>query len=487
MLSYFFPVQKVDQKAKIEISPVDHSSCAQFTQWGKWLVRFPITLIDRLYTTYLMIREGQILKPIKTKLISGNVIHPLSTLKGPYQMHIITSSALAAAIFKLPRSNHKGLFLVGERGPNTLLLLSPIRDLFKGEVVELNDFLLTCESERVSSYREAIHHVIAPHSLPDFQEHLRTIADHGITYLQRQEKEGKVRCSVREFVGAFNAASIIYLFLRKETIDFGKCLAISQATIVCTRDAFMKFAGKNPDSNQMKQYEEALQILREISEKVEPIFVDRLSHTSLTSIQKKILLFVLLTAGNDTTASLTEYLMWQLGEHREYQENICREKNQNLSSQNTSLEGLIKEGLRLHPPAPFIGRTARVNLTIQVKNSESPSWSYLINRGDELIISPYFIARDPNFCSNPSDFTPDRKEFARFSSHTLPSHPFGRGIHKCPGESLARKVIGCLIETLLFHYQIEKSSEPPPTQKSHTTLFLDPKVEVTLIRKESQT
>ena len=89
---------------------------------------------------------------------------------------------------------------------------------------------------------------------------------------------------------------------------------------------------------------------------------------------------------------------------------------------------VIKEILRLYPPAWSISRTAKMILKLM---------DIKVLRGFGLYISPYLTHRDPRFFENPNDFIPERwtEEFEK----NLPKcayFPFGAGPRLCIGEAL---------------------------------------------------
>jgi cytochrome P450 len=90
---------------------------------------------------------------------------------------------------------------------------------------------------------------------------------------------------------------------------------------------------------------------------------------------------------------------------------------------------VIKEVLRLYPPAPFYVRDAVNTDTLA---------GYAVPAGSAVMMSPYFTHRHPEFWENPLQFDPDRwtpeREAAR---HPYAYHPFAAGQRICIGNNFS--------------------------------------------------
>jgi cytochrome P450 len=92
-------------------------------------------------------------------------------------------------------------------------------------------------------------------------------------------------------------------------------------------------------------------------------------------------------------------------------------------------EAVIKESLRLYPPAWAIGRTALGDVEIG---------GYVIRRGSAVLMSPWVMHRDGRTFDEPEEFRPDRWLDERIRS--LPRFawfPFGGGPRVCIGSAFA--------------------------------------------------
>jgi len=64
------------------------------------------------------------------------------------------------------------------------------------------------------------------------------------------------------------------------------------------------------------------------------------------------------------------------------------------------LDAIIKEGLRLDPPGPFIVR--------RVKNPDTPLGPYILPQGISVRVNVYGIHHDPQYWDAPEEFRPER-------------------------------------------------------------------------------
>ena len=88
---------------------------------------------------------------------------------------------------------------------------------------------------------------------------------------------------------------------------------------------------------------------------------------------------------------------------------------------------VIKETLRLHPPAPLlIPREAMKSCKIL---------GYDVPKDTNVLVNAWVIGRDPKHWDNPEEFKPERFEsgIVDFKGTDFDYIPFGPGRRKCPG------------------------------------------------------
>jgi len=109
-------------------------------------------------------------------------------------------------------------------------------------------------------------------------------------------------------------------------------------------------------------------------------------------------------------------------------------------------EKVLRESMRLYPPAWTIGRQAIRDYFID---------KYTIHSGAIILMSQYVMHRDPRYFHDPELFHPDR--WTREFKSALPKFsyfPFGGGIRGCVGEPFAWIEGVLLIATVCRHWKM---------------------------------
>ncbi|KAH7528381.1 hypothetical protein FEM48_Zijuj05G0066400 [Ziziphus jujuba var. spinosa] len=132
----------------------------------------------------------------------------------------------------------------------------------------------------------------------------------------------------------------------------------------------------------------------------------------------------------------------------------------NDMNQMDYLKCVIKETLRLHPPAALIFREAseRVNLG-----------GYDIPPKTRVLINSLAIQTDPNLWDRPEEFVPERFENNQIDLKGLDSHyiPFGFGRRGCPGLKFGVFTVEYIMASLLywFDWKLPGGNNIAPTPK----------------------
>ncbi|WCJ37101.1 cytochrome P450 family 71 subfamily B polypeptide 23 [Euphorbia peplus] len=109
------------------------------------------------------------------------------------------------------------------------------------------------------------------------------------------------------------------------------------------------------------------------------------------------------------------------------------------------LKSVIKETLRLHPPATFVTRECRQKTKVN---------GYDIYPKTVVHVNTYAICRDPDVWVEPEKFYPERFEENQidYKGAHMELIPFGAGKRICPGISLATTYVEVLLANLLYHF-----------------------------------
>lgn len=143
-------------------------------------------------------------------------------------------------------------------------------------------------------------------------------------------------------------------------------------------------------------------------------------------------------AGHETTARTLTFTWYALAANPHVAKRLHAELDQLPPEHDLTVDDLhrlpytlqvIKETLRLYPPAPIYVRDAL---------AEDVIGGYHIPAGASLMLSPYFTHRHPDFWDDPLTFDPDRwTPEAEAARHPQAYHPFAAGQRICIGNNFS--------------------------------------------------
>ncbi|KAF8032387.1 hypothetical protein BT93_D1335 [Corymbia citriodora subsp. variegata] len=109
------------------------------------------------------------------------------------------------------------------------------------------------------------------------------------------------------------------------------------------------------------------------------------------------------------------------------------------------LKAIIKETLRLHPPAPLIPREA-------IEETEIDGYRVPVN--SRIIVNALTLGRDPDYWTNPEMYEPERflESSVDFKGTHFQFLPFGSGRRSCPGAAFAYANIELPLASFLYHF-----------------------------------
>jgi cytochrome P450 len=176
-------------------------------------------------------------------------------------------------------------------------------------------------------------------------------------------------------------------------------------------------------------------------------------------------------AGHETTANALSWTWHLLAEHPEVERKLHEELDETLAGRLPTVEDLsrlrytdmiVKESLRLYPPAWAFGREAVGACEIG---------GYHVPTGTQLIMSQWVMQRDPRYYEHPTEFRPER--WADGLSERLPRYayfPFGGGPRLCIGQSFAKMEANLLLATLAHRFRLRPASGERVTPRPSITL-----------------
>jgi cytochrome P450 len=144
-------------------------------------------------------------------------------------------------------------------------------------------------------------------------------------------------------------------------------------------------------------------------------------------------------AGHETTASLLTWTLYLLAQNPQIDERMgiaVRDGDREF------ILRVVRETLRLYPPAWLIGRETRQDVTL-IDGTTIPAKT-------AIFISPLLLHRRPEYFPDPLRFDPDRwlgPEPPQFAYV-----PFGGGARRCIGEDFTWNEAAIVLQTLLRRY-----------------------------------
>ncbi len=165
----------------------------------------------------------------------------------------------------------------------------------------------------------------------------------------------------------------------------------------------------------------------------------------MTDRQLRDEVLTIFLAGHETTANALSWTFYLLSLHPDAARRMGAELHDVLHGRSPEVADLgklvfttavLKESMRLFPPAWIIGRRAIEGDTIG---------GYDIPRDSIVFVSPWVTHRHPDFWENPEGFDPERFLPERAAEiHRYAYFPFGAGPRICIGQGFA------MIETVLL-------------------------------------
>jgi cytochrome P450 len=169
-------------------------------------------------------------------------------------------------------------------------------------------------------------------------------------------------------------------------------------------------------------------------------------------------MMTLLLAGHETTAVSLSWTWYLLALNKQTETKLHDELRDVLGDRNPAVadipslqytESVIKESMRLYPPAWGIGRTALGDFTIR---------DYHLPAGTNIFLMQWITHRDERFFPDPECFKPERWESVSDQNNDLPRFayfPFGGGPRKCIGASFAMMEAVLLLATIARRFRFE--------------------------------
>ena len=177
----------------------------------------------------------------------------------------------------------------------------------------------------------------------------------------------------------------------------------------------------------------------------------------LSDVEIRDELMTLFFAGHETSAAALAWALYLLARHQEMAEQVRAEL---AAGERRLLAGVVKETLRLYPPAWVFDRTPRRDVTVG---------GYAVPRGANMLFSPWVAHRDPSRWPAAEEFRPQR-----WTTDWVPARgaylPFGDGPRMCVGNRFAEAEIQAVLAELLPRVQLSLVDDAPVRPEGDATL-----------------
>ncbi|XP_073991016.1 cytochrome P450 4V2-like [Rhodnius prolixus] len=183
-------------------------------------------------------------------------------------------------------------------------------------------------------------------------------------------------------------------------------------------------------------------------------------------------------AGHDTTASCIMFTLYLLGRHPHVQEKAFEElyeifgesdrevNNKDLHGMHY-LEMIIKESIRIYPPAPYFSRNLIQDLVLKDKT--------VLPEGANVGIFAFIMHRDPKYFPNPEVFDPERFSAENCKKrHPYAYLPFSAGPRNCIGQKFAMMELKVVLSTILRFAKIESVNDEISARSLTPLILLKP-------------
>jgi len=186
--------------------------------------------------------------------------------------------------------------------------------------------------------------------------------------------------------------------------------------------------------------------------------------TGMNDIQLRDEVMTLFLAGHETTSNALTWTYYLLAQNPSVEQDLVAELDQVLAGRPPALSDLprlpytemvIKEALRLYPPAWGIGRRAIRDVDVG---------GYRIRAGTNVFILQWLTQRDARFFPDPERFDPERWRVDPIRTGHIPRFayfPFGGGPRVCIGAGFAMMEATLLLATIAQRYRFTLLPSPP--------------------------
>ncbi len=195
--------------------------------------------------------------------------------------------------------------------------------------------------------------------------------------------------------------------------------------------------------------------------------VDQETGARMSNEQLRDEMMTLFLAGHETTANLVTWTWFLLSRHPQAEAALFEQLDRVLHGRPPAIadlpalpqtEMIVREALRLYPPAPGVAREPIEDVSIG---------GYAVPKGSLISVNAFAMQRDARFFPEPERFDPER--FAPGWEQRISRYaylPFGAGPRVCIGNSFALMEARLILATLAqrWRFTLEPGQDVRPMQ-----------------------
>ena len=189
--------------------------------------------------------------------------------------------------------------------------------------------------------------------------------------------------------------------------------------------------------------------------------VDEDNGAAMSDQQLRDEMMTLFLAGHETTANTLTWAWYLLSQHPDVEAKLLQELHGVVAGRSPALadlpnlpytEMVIREAMRLYPPAPGVAREPVEDVSIA---------GFQVSQGSLISVNTYAMHHDPRFFPDPKRFDPER--FSPGWEERIPRYaylPFGGGPRICIGNAFAMMEARLILATVAPRYRLSLEGNP---------------------------
>lgn len=330
------------------------------------------------------------------------------------------------------------------------ILFDMLSEIFPDDNFNKEDFMFTCTEENTKKYRDLLHSLLKQNRMKEYTPDIQSKATEMLQdWLDTCQKGNSINSTEQTRLFASTIITQVMFGEDKSSKQIAEDINFVNYFIV------QKLI-RNVKAEHITKFKQATKSFRStIEEVLQKTTLPLDTANKLSLAQKKAMIFVLLFAGQETTAALLNYTLWDLAKNPELQEKIRDPKELDL---------YFNVVFNKFNPAFGVGRRLKVDTCLEYKlEGDSQTRKVIMYKGETV------SARIQSLAKTVTDYTSYNQWL-----------PFGYGAHRCPGDQLAIHEIKIFIRQLVEKYTIATKQFAPITQLGYVTLQLADDINITI-------